>query len=233
MCVQWSRRGRVGGLTGIGTGGPYLRARYQFDTEYLADTYEALTVQYWSADESLLRDWEQLGPFQEALRGDVVAPVAAADIQAALEDRSGREDHSGCYNTDGFPFSTPYSRVAGWWKRWPQQTRKSKLEGVPASIIEPLIEVFAWPEVVGPLAGPLTKLDAPVEVQIVDVDEGAARVIPPRRIVREHEAIYKSTRGDPFVAEFSLQDFRHGRTIETRFASGAVRRRTIKLNGVR
>ena len=232
VCVQWSRGGRVGGLKGIGRGEPYLRALYHFDTEYLANTYDGLTVQYWSADGSLLRDWERLGPFQEAPKGDAVAPASAADIRAALSDRTRRGDY-GYYNTDGFPFSTPYSRVSAWWKRRPQLMRESTLEDVPASIREPVIEVLVSPDVVGPFAGPRTKLDAPVNVQIIDADQATVRAIAPRRIIREHESIYQGSRGDPFVAEFSLQEFRHGRTIETTFASGTVRRRIIKLNGIR
>jgi hypothetical protein len=218
VCVQWRRSGRIGGLKGIGGGGEALRRQYDFDTEFLADAYETITMQYWSADQALLDDWERLGPFQEAppASGVVDALTTPAQVKQALASRTWRV--SGFYNTGGFYFSTPYSRVLGAWNP----------KDVPASLLRPVVEVVSWP-----YDGP-PNTDAPLEIYLTDSEaEPSQSVIRPVRIVTNPQDLPVGSTGKPFIAEFDLKDFKHGRTVVFRHASGAIRERVIKLNGVR
>ncbi len=116
---------------------------------------EWIRTRYWSADERLLDDWEQLPPFQDMPPvGSVVAPLAPGFLDQALPPRTERGRY-GTYNTSGFAFSTAYSRAAAeyWRLRAEAFDAQPTAHDIRPSLLEPFIEVIAWQEDRRPPAG--------------------------------------------------------------------------------
>ena len=77
--------------------------------------------------------------------------------------------------------------------------------------------------------------DVPTEVVLLPRDAADDRVVRPIvRSTRDGQPLSNNeVPADGFVAQFALEDFRHGDRLEFRYKSGRTKRREIILDGVR
>lgn len=220
VCVQWRRDDRVGGLTGRQGLQQAGVDRYRPVVEWLGGDDDLVQVVGWSADAALLDDWEALVPFVSAPAGGRVRAETAVDarVMCTRPTRNGSLPRGSFFNTAGFAFSTPCSRVG--------------LEKMAGEVLRPVVDVqvaAAWD--VGALPQQLDMLKA---VFICESEQHCTTPISPLRIERDRSTLERRLHGlaDTVIAEFAIAEFRHGRTIVFSYDSGRTKSRTIALNGV-
>jgi hypothetical protein len=233
LCVTWHQGTRIGGTASKGgyTNEAVLR-QFRFETEYIADDYndDAVTIQYWSSEQELVDRFDARGR-SELGGGEVVPALTEADSKAALDLAA---NYMGAhYNTSGFRFDTPFSRLGKAGRDairrfQPVTSAISQRETTKAAI-----DVFANVETWGNAT--LEPKDRPTEVVLLPRNAADERVIRPiSRLTRDGQPLSnKEVPADGFVAQFALEDFRHGDWVEFRYESGRTKRREIILDGVR